>query len=159
MFENFSEGALKSLLLAQSEAKRYGIKRIGTEEILLGLIGEGAGLAAKTLVDHGVTLSLARATTEGILDYRGEYENNLAISVRSVLSNFCDSFVEYDFSPKARCVLERSAEQARQRSSERVETEHVLAAILSEDKCIATQVLESLGIEVHQLAEQLKMLK
>ena len=67
MFERFTEKAIKVIMLAQEEARRLGHNFVGTEQVLLGLIGEGTGVAAKTLKSMGVTLKDARAEVEAII--------------------------------------------------------------------------------------------
>lgn len=67
MFERFTEKAIKVIMLAQEEARRLGHNFVGTEQVLLGLIGEGTGVAAKTLKSMGVTLKDARAEVEKII--------------------------------------------------------------------------------------------
>ena len=67
MFERFTEKAIKVIMLAQEEARRLGHNFVGTEQVLLGLIGEGTGVASKTLKSMGITLKDARAEVEKII--------------------------------------------------------------------------------------------
>lgn len=67
MFEHFTDKAIKAIMLAQEEARRLGHNFVGTEQILLGLIGEGTGVAAKVLTELGVTLQDARTEVEKII--------------------------------------------------------------------------------------------
>lgn len=97
MFERFTEKAIKVIMLAQEEARRLGHNFVGTEQILLGLIGEGTGIAAKVLKSLGVNLKEARVEVEKIIG-RG--------------SGFVA--VEIPFTPRAKRVLELSLEEARQ---------------------------------------------
>lgn len=97
MFERFTEKAIKVIMLSQEEARRLGHNFVGTEQILLGLIGEGTGLAAKALKAMGVSLKDARIEVEKIIG-RG--------------SGFV--VVEIPFTPRAKRVLELSLEEARQ---------------------------------------------
>ena len=97
MFERFTEKAIKVIMLAQEEARRLGHNFVGTEQILLGLIGEGTGVAAKVLKSMGVNLKDARIEVEKIIG-RG--------------SGFVA--VEIPFTPRAKRVLELSLEEARQ---------------------------------------------
>lgn len=97
MFERFTEKAIKVIMLAQEEARRLGHNFVGTEQILLGLIGEGTGIAAKVLKSMGVNLKEARVEVEKIIG-RG--------------SGFVA--VEIPFTPRAKRVLELSLEEARQ---------------------------------------------
>jgi len=154
MFENFSVQALNSFLLAHAEAKRYGLSRIGTEEILIGLIGEG-GIACGLLRQHDITLSKARAALEHILDYDSKSEVEKSLTLISAVRNFFGSFVELDLSPGARRVLKYSAEKAQSSSSAKVETCHLLVALLEEKNCLAIQILESLQVDLQQLELEL----
>ena len=97
MFEKFTEKAIKVVMLAQEEARRLGHNFVGTEQILLGLIGESTGIAAKVLKSMGVSLKDARVEVEKIIG-RG--------------SGFVA--VEIPFTPRAKRVLELSLEEARQ---------------------------------------------
>lgn len=97
MFERFTEKAIKVIMLAQEEARRLGHNFVGTEQILLGLIGEGTGIAAKVLKSMGINLKDARQEVEKIIG-RG--------------SGFVA--VEIPFTPRAKRVLELSLEEARQ---------------------------------------------
>ena len=102
MFERFTEKAIKVVMLAQEEARRLGHNFVGTEQVLLGLIGESTGIAAKVLKSMGVTLKDARVEVEKIIG-RG--------------SGFVA--VEIPFTPRAKRVLELSLEEARQLGKER----------------------------------------
>jgi ATP-dependent Clp protease ATP-binding subunit ClpC len=97
MFERFTEKAIKVVMLAQEEARRLGHNFVGTEQLLLGLIGESTGIAAKVLKSMGVNLKDARVEVEKIIG-RG--------------SGFVA--VEIPFTPRAKRVLEMSLEEARQ---------------------------------------------
>jgi ATP-dependent Clp protease ATP-binding subunit ClpC len=97
MFERFTEKAIKVIMLAQEEARRLGHNFVGTEQILLGLIGEGTGIAAKVLKSMGINLKDARVEVEKII---GRGNGFVA--------------VEIPFTPRAKRVLELSLEEARQ---------------------------------------------
>jgi len=97
MFERFTEKAIKVIMLAQEEARRLGHNFVGTEQILLGLIGEGTGIGAKVLKSMGINLKDSRVEVEKIIG-RG--------------SGFVA--VEIPFTPRAKRVLELSLEEARQ---------------------------------------------
>ena len=101
MFERFTEKAIKVIMLAQEEARRLGHNFVGTEQILLGLIGEGTGIAAKVLKSLGINLKDARVEVEKIIG-RG--------------SGFVA--VEIPFTPRAKRTLELSLEEARQLGKE-----------------------------------------
>ena len=131
MFERFTEKAIKVIMLAQEEARRLGHNFVGTEQILLGLIGEGTGIAAKTLKQMGVNLKDARVEVEKIIG-RG--------------SGFVA--VEIPFTPRAKRVLELAWDEARQLGHNYIGTEHLLLGLIREGEGVAAKVLESLSIEI-----------
>ena len=117
MFERFTEKAIKVVMLAQEEARRLGHNFVGTEQIMLGLIGEGTGIAAKVLKSMGISLKEARVEVEKIIG-RG--------------SGFVA--VEIPFTPRAKRVLELALEEARQLGHNYIGTEHLLLGLLREKK-------------------------
>ncbi|KAI9071902.1 hypothetical protein K1719_046137 [Acacia pycnantha] len=119
MFERFTEKAIKVIMLAQEEARRLGHNFVGTEQILLGLIGEGTGIAAKVLKSMGINLKDARVEVEKIIG-RG--------------SGFVA--VEIPFTPRAKRVLELSLEEARQLGHNYIGSEHLLLGLLREAKVL-----------------------
>ena len=131
MFERFTEKAIKVIMLAQEEARRLGHNFVGTEQILLGLIGEGTGIAAKTLKSMGVNLKDARTEVEKIIG-RG--------------SGFVA--VEIPFTPRAKRVLELSWDEARQLGHNYIGTEHLLLGLIREGEGVAARVLENLGVDL-----------
>jgi len=134
MFERFTEKAIKVIMLAQEEARRLGHNFVGTEQILLGLIGEGTGLAARALKTLGVDLKEARVEVEKIIG-RG--------------SGFVA--VEIPFTPRAKRVLELSLDEARILSHNYIGTEHLLLGLIREGEGVAARVLESLGVDLATL--------
>ncbi|MFN8575772.1 MAG: ATP-dependent Clp protease ATP-binding subunit [Candidatus Sericytochromatia bacterium] len=134
MFERFTEKAIKVIMLAQEEARRLGHNFVGTEQILLGLIGEGTGVAAKTLKSLGVSLKDARVEVEKIIG-RG--------------SGFVA--VEIPFTPRAKRVLELSWDEARQLGHNYISTEHLLLGLIREGEGVAVRVLENLGVELSRV--------
>lgn len=134
MFERFTEKAIKVIMLAQEEARRLGHNFVGTEQVLLGLIGEGTGVAAKTLKSMGVTLKDARAEVEKIIG-RG--------------SGFVA--VEIPFTPRAKRVLELSWDEARQLGHNYIGTEHLLLGLIREGEGVAARVLENLGVDLNKI--------
>jgi ATP-dependent Clp protease ATP-binding subunit ClpC len=134
MFERFTEKAIKVIMLAQEEARRLGHNFVGTEQILLGLIGEGTGVAAKTLKSLGVSLKDARVEVEKIIG-RG--------------SGFVA--VEIPFTPRAKRVLELSWDEARQLGHNYIGTEHLLLGLIREGEGVAVRVLENLGVELSRV--------
>jgi ATP-dependent Clp protease ATP-binding subunit ClpC len=129
MFERFTEKAIKVIMLAQEESRRLGHNFVGTEQILLGLIGEGTGLAFKVLNSMGVTLKDARVEVEKVI---GRGTGFVA--------------VEIPFTPRAKRVLEFSLEEARQLGHNYIGTEHLLLGLIRENEGVATRVLENLGV-------------
>jgi len=137
MFERFTEKASKVIMLAQEEARRLGHNFVGTEQILLGLIGEGTGVAAKVLKSMGVNLKDARIEVEKIIG-RG--------------SGFVA--VEIPFTPRAKRVLELSLEEARQLGHNYIGTEHLLLGLIREGEGVAARVLENLGVDLSKVRTQ-----
>ena len=134
MFERFTEKAIKVIMLAQEEARRLGHNFVGTEQVLLGLIGEGTGIAAKTLKSMGVNLKDARIEVEKIIG-RG--------------SGFVA--VEIPFTPRAKRVLELSWDEARQLGHNYIGTEHLLLGLIREGEGVAARVLENLGVDLNKI--------
>ena len=142
MFERFTEKAIKVIMLAQEEARHLGHNFVGTEQVLLGLIGEGTGVAAKTLKAMGVTLKDARIEVEKIIG-RG--------------SGFVA--VEIPFTPRAKRVLELSWDEARQLGHNYIGTEHLLLGLIREGEGVAARVLENLGVDLNKVRSNvIKML-
>ncbi len=137
MFERFTEKAIKVIMLAQEEARRLGHNFVGTEQILLGLIGEGTGVAAKVLKSLGVNLKDSRIEVEKIIG-RG--------------SGFVA--VEIPFTPRAKRVLELSLEEARQLGHNYIGTEHLLLGLIREGEGVAARVLENLSIDLGKVRTQ-----
>nr|YP_009398553.1 Clp protease ATP binding subunit [Lophocladia kuetzingii]ARW67739.1 Clp protease ATP binding subunit [Lophocladia kuetzingii] len=142
MFERFTEKAIKVIMLAQEEARRLGHNFVGTEQILLGLIGEGTGIAAQVLKSMNVNLKDARIEVEKIIG-RG--------------SGFVA--VEIPFTPRAKRVLELSLEEARQLGHNYIGTEHLLMGLVREGEGVAARVLENLNVNIASIrAEVIQML-
>ncbi|GFH06331.1 ATP-dependent Clp protease ATP-binding subunit clpA CD4B, chloroplastic, partial [Haematococcus lacustris] len=137
MFERFTEKAIKVVMLAQEEARRLGHNFVGTEQLLLGAIGESTGIAAKVLKGMGVSLKDARVEVEKIIG-RG--------------SGFVA--VEIPFTPRAKRVLEMSLEEARQLGHNYIGTEHILLGLLREGEGVAARVLETLGADTAKIRTQ-----
>jgi ATP-dependent Clp protease ATP-binding subunit ClpC len=134
MFERFTEKAIKVIMLAQEEARRLGHNFVGTEQVLLGLIGEGTGIAAKTLKSMGVNLKDARA----------EVEKNIGRGSGFVA-------VDIPFTPRAKRVLELSWDEARQLGHNYIGTEHLLLGLIREGEGVAARVLENLGVDLNKV--------
>ena len=138
MFERFTEKAIKVIMLAQEEARRLGHNFVGTEQVLLGLIGEGTGEGPKVLKNMGVTLKDARMEVEKIIG-RG--------------SGFVA--VEIPFTPRAKRVLELSLEEARQLGHNYIGTEHLLLGLICEGEGVAARVLENLGVDLSKVRSEI----
>ena len=138
MFERFTEKAIKVIMLAQEEARRLGHNFVGTEQILLGLVGEGTGVGPKVLKEMGVSLKDSRIEVEKIIG-RG--------------SGFVA--VEIPFTPRAKRVLELSLEEARQLGHNYIGTEHLLLGLIREGEGVAARVLENLGVDLSKIRSQI----
>ena len=142
MFERFTKESIKAIELSEKEARSLGHNYVGTEQILLGLIGEGTGIAAKVLKSLGVNLKDTRIEVKKIIG-RG--------------SGFVD--VEIPFTPRAKRVLELSLEQARRLGHNYIGTEHLLIGITKESRegdggGVASLVFKNLGIELTYVMTQ-----
>jgi ATP-dependent Clp protease ATP-binding subunit ClpC len=125
-------------MLAQEEARRLGHNFVGTEQILLGLIGEGTGIGPKVLKSMGVNLKDARVEVEKIIG-RG--------------SGFVA--VEIPFTPRAKRVLELSLEEARQLGHNYIGTEHLLLGLIREGEGVAARVLENLSVDLSKVRSEI----
>lgn len=128
-FEKFTERARKVLTLAQEEAHRFGHKYIGTEHLLLGLVREGDGVAARELANMGVELPKVRAAIEYIIG-RGD----------AMIAG------EIGLTPRAKKVIELAIDEARRMNHHYIGTEHLLLGVLREGEGIAAGVLKSMGV-------------
>jgi len=141
-FDKFTERARKVLSLAQEEAQRLKHNYIGTEHLLLGLVREGEGVAAKVLSNLGVDLKEARNTVEVIIG-RGN---------RVVLG-------EIGLTPRAKKVIELAVDEARRMNHHYIGTEHLLLGLVREGEGIAAGALESMGVDLEKVrAETLRVL-
>ncbi len=127
-FDKFTERARKVLQLAQEEAQRFNHNYIGTEHLLLGLVREGDGVAARVLSNMGVQLPKVRSAVEFIIG-RGE---------SAVIG-------EIGLTPRAKKVIELAVDEARRLNHHYIGTEHLLLGLVREGEGIAAGVLESSG--------------
>lgn len=134
--EKQKPATLTVIRLAKEEARRLSYHFMGTEMILLGLLGEGTGIAARVLQDLGVTLK----------DARTEVEKLIGASVSS-------SDKDITFTPRAKKVLELGWEKAKKYSCQRIETEHLLLSITAEKECMAMKVLSNLGVDALEIRQ------
>ena len=132
-FEKFSERARRALTFAQEEAQRFNHNYIGTEHILLGLVRESDGVAAKVLSNLGVDLSKVRAAVEFIIGRGGRTGPG-----------------EIGLTPRAKKVIEFAVDEARHLGHSYVGTEHLLLGLLREEEGVAAGVLESLGVNLER---------
>ena len=136
-FEKFSERARRVLSLAQEEAKRFNHNYIGTEHMLLGLVRETDGVAAKVLGDLGVELNKVKSAVEFIIG-RGE---------RSTTG-------EIGLTPRAKKVIELAVDEARRLNHHYIGTEHLLIGLMREGEGVAAGVLESLGVTLDKVRSE-----
>ena len=136
-FDKFTERAKKVLVLAQEEAQRFNHNYIGTEHLLLGLVREGEGVAAKVLGNLGVELNKVRSAVEFIIG-RG---NRMVIG-------------DVNLTPRAKKVIELAVEEARRLNHNYIGTEHLLLGLVREGEGIAAGVLESLGVNLEKVRTQ-----
>ncbi len=136
-FDKFTERARKVLTLAQEEAQRFNHNYIGTEHLLLGLVREGDGVAAKVLGNMGVELNKVRSAVEFIIG-RGD---------RMVMG-------EIGLTPRAKKVIELAVDEARRLNHHYIGTEHLLLGLVREGEGIAAGVLESLGVSLDKVRAQ-----
>jgi len=136
-FEKFTERARKVFSLAQEEAQRFNHNYIGTEHLLLGLVREGDGIAARVLANLGVQLPKVRSAVEFIIG-RG------------------DGLVVGDpgLTPRAKKVIELAMDEARRLNNHYIGTEHLLLGLVREGEGIAAGVLESLGVSLEKVRQQ-----
>jgi ATP-dependent Clp protease ATP-binding subunit ClpC len=136
-FDKFTERARKVLTLAQEEAQRFNHNYIGTEHLLLGLVREGDGVAARVLSNMGVQLPKVRSAVEFIIG-RGE---------TMVMG-------EIGLTPRAKKVIELAVDEARRLNHHYIGTEHLLLGLVREGEGIAAGVLESLGVNLEKVRAQ-----
>ncbi|OKH14034.1 ATP-dependent Clp protease ATP-binding subunit ClpC [Fischerella major NIES-592] len=134
MFEHFTSEAIKVVMLAQEEARRLGHNFVGTEQILLGLLGEGNGVAAKVLTELGVTLKEARREVERIIGRGSGYLPP-----------------EIPFTPKVKTLFEQAFKEARSLGHNYIGTEHLLLGLTEAGEGVAAKVLQNLGVDLKNI--------
>jgi len=137
MFERFTDRARRVVVLAQEEARMLDHNYIGTEHILLGLIHEGDGIAAKALTSLGVRLDAMRQAVEDIIGRGAEAPSG-----------------HIPFTPRSKKVLELSLREALQLGSDYIGTEHILLALIREGDGVAAQVLVGSGVDLNRARQQ-----
>ena len=138
MFERFTDRARRVVVLAQEEARMLYQDYIGTEHILLGLVHEGQGVAAKTLESLGVSVQVVREQVEEIIG-RGERPPSGHI----------------EFTPQVKTVLELAQREALQLGHNYIGTEHILLGLIREGAGVAAQVLVKLGADDKRVRQQI----
>ncbi len=133
-FDKFTERARRVLTLAQEEAQRFNHNYIGTEHLLLGLVREGDGVAAKVLSNLGVDLNKVRSAVEFIIG-RGDRSGTGEIGL----------------TPRAKKVIELAVDEARRLNHSYIGTEHLLLGLVREGEGVAAGVLESLGVNLERV--------
>jgi hypothetical protein len=137
MFERFTDRARRVVVLAQEEARMLNHNYIGTEHILLGLIHEGEGVAAKALESLGISLDAVRQQVEEIIGQGQQAPSG-----------------HIPFTPRARKVLELSLREALQLGQSYIGTEHILLGLIREGDGVAAQVLVVLGADLNRVRQQ-----
>jgi len=136
MFERFTDRARRVVVLAQEEARMLNHNYIGTEHILLGLIHEGEGVAAKALESLGISLDAVRQQVEEIIGQGQQAPSG-----------------HIPFTPRAKKVLELSRREAEQLGHSYIGTEHILLGLLREGDGVAAQVLVKLGADLNRVRQ------
>jgi ATP-dependent Clp protease ATP-binding subunit ClpC len=137
MFERFTDRARKVVVLAQEEARMLNHNYVGTEHILLGLIHEGEGVAARALESLGISLEAVRQQVEDIIG-RGQQAPTGHIA----------------FTPRLKKVLELASREALQLGHNYIGTEHILLGLIREGEGVAAQVLVKLGADLNRVRQQ-----
>ncbi|ADU28378.1 ATP-dependent protease ATP-binding subunit ClpC [Evansella cellulosilytica] len=140
MFGRFTERAQKVLALAQEEAMRLGHNNIGTEHILLGLVREGEGIAAKALVALGLSPEKIQTEVENLIG-KGEEKTK-----------------QIHYTPRAKKVIELSMDEARKLGHSYVGTEHILLGLIREGEGVAARVLNNVGVSLNKARQQVLQL-
>jgi len=130
MFERFTEGARRAVVLAQDEARRLNHPYIGTEHLLLGLLREGRGIAAAALADLGISLDAVRRQVAEAIGHGAESPGS-----------------HLPFTPPAKKAIEQSFEEALRLQHDHLGTEHILLGLLQDSGDTAVQVLVGLGTD------------
>ena len=137
MFERFTDRARRVVVLAQEEARMLDHNYIGTEHLLLALIHEGEGVAAKALTELGISLAATRQAVEDIIGRGAQAPSG-----------------HIPFTPRAKKVLELSLREALQLGSDYIGTEHILLGLIREGDGVAAQVLVASGVDLNRARQQ-----
>jgi len=134
MFEKFTEGAIKVIMLSQEEARRMGHNFVGTEQLLLGIVGQRGGLGAKALRPFNVNLRKTRKEVEMYIGRGTGYVSS-----------------EIPFTPRAKRVLELAVQEGKDLNQNYVGTEHILLALIAEKDGIAFRTLRKMRVDLFEL--------
>jgi ATP-dependent Clp protease ATP-binding subunit ClpA len=137
VFERFTDRARRVVVLAQEEARMLNHNYLGTEHILLGLIGEGEGVAARALESLGISLEAVRQQVEEIIGQGQQAPSG-----------------HIPFTPRAKKVMELASREALQLGHNYVGTEHILLGLIREGEGVAAQVLVKLGADLNRVRQQ-----
>jgi ATP-dependent Clp protease ATP-binding subunit ClpC len=137
MFERFTDRARRVVVWAQEEAGMLGHDYVGTEHLLLGLVHEGSGVAAKALESLGISLEAVRQRVEEVIG-RGEHAPSGHIP----------------FTPQAKQILKLALEESRTLGHHYIGTEHILLGLISEGDGVAARVLSGLDADLNGVREQ-----
>ncbi|EUJ44827.1 ATP-dependent Clp protease ATP-binding subunit [Listeria fleischmannii] len=140
MFGRFTQRAQKVLALSQEEAMRLNHSNLGTEHILLGLVREGEGIAAKALYELGISAEKVQQEVEGLI---GQGEKTVTT---------------IQYTPRAKKVIELSMDEARKLGHTYVGTEHILLGLIREGEGVAARVLSNLGVSLNKARQQVLQL-
>ncbi|MGK7915700.1 MAG: Clp protease N-terminal domain-containing protein, partial [Prochloraceae cyanobacterium] len=139
MFEYFNDKSIRAIILAQEEARRLGQNFIGSEHLLLGLIGEGTGIAAIVLKQLGINREGTRQVVEQLIGKGSGY-----------------SPATIPFTPTVKSIFEQSLQEARQLGYRTVGAGHILLAIASEGENVAAKVLSQQGVDLTKLQIEMR---
>ena len=141
MFERFTDRARRAVVLAQEEARMLNHNYIGTEHLMLGLLGEGEGVAAKALESLGISLDAVRAQVEEIIGQGQQAPSG-----------------HIPFTPRAKKVLELAKRESGALGHHYIGTEHILLGLIREGDGVAAQVLVRLGADLNRVRQQVVQL-
>nr|QIE12357.1 ATP-dependent Clp protease ATP-binding subunit-like protein [Ectocarpus siliculosus] len=134
MFERFTERALQVIMMSQEESRRLGHNFVGTEQILLGLLGEGCGVTINAVREYGINIRKVRIEVERLI---GKGTGFVAI--------------EIPFTPRAKKILEMSIKQSKDLNHSYINTEHIFLALLNDTDGICAKVLQNLGANIPRI--------
>jgi len=137
MFERCTKDSIQTIMLAQDEARRMKIKFVGSEQILMGIIGAG-GRAARLLAKHGLDLQSARDEADKIV---GQYNDVVPF--------------EIPFTPRSKRILERSWDEARKLGQNFISAEHILLGLVRDNEGVGARILENKGVNLDYLQREL----